>query len=51
VSNKPSLRDVAKQANVSLGTVSNVLNRPQQVSEEMRQSFELFIEQLVINHE
>ena len=34
---KPSLRDVAKQANVSLGTVSNVLNRPQQVSEETRQ--------------
>ena len=34
--NKPSLRDVAKQANVSLGTVSNVLNRPSQVSEEMR---------------
>lgn len=33
---KPSLRDVAKQANVSLGTVSNVLNRPSQVSEEMR---------------
>lgn len=36
MSNKPSLRDVAKQANVSLGTVSNVLNRPSQVSEEMR---------------
>jgi LacI family transcriptional regulator len=36
VPNKPSLRDVAKQANVSLGTVSNVLNRPSQVSEEMR---------------
>lgn len=35
--NKPSLRDVAKQANVSLGTVSNVLNRPSQVSEETRQ--------------
>ena len=37
MSNKPSLRDIAKQANVSLGTVSNVLNRPQQVSEETRQ--------------
>jgi LacI family transcriptional regulator len=36
VPNKPSLRDVAKEANVSLGTVSNVLNRPSQVSEEMR---------------
>lgn len=34
---KPSLRDVAKQAKVSLGTVSNVLNRPTQVSEETRQ--------------
>lgn len=34
---KPSLRDVAKRANVSLGTVSNVLNRPTQVSEETRQ--------------
>ncbi|CAN2224984.1 PurR Transcriptional regulators [Candidatus Nanopelagicaceae bacterium] len=33
---KPSLRDVAKQANVSVGTVSNVLNRPSQVSEEKR---------------
>lgn len=36
VSKKPSLRDVAKQAQVSLGTVSNVLNRPTQVSEETR---------------
>jgi len=32
----PSLRDVAKQANVSIGTVSNVLNRPSQVSGETR---------------
>jgi len=37
MSNKPSLRDVARQANVSLGTVSNVLNRPANVSQEMRQ--------------
>ena len=36
MSNKPSLRDVAKHANVSVGTVSNVLNRPQQVSDETR---------------
>jgi LacI family transcriptional regulator len=36
VANKPSLRDVAKHAQVSVGTVSNVLNRPAQVSEETR---------------
>jgi LacI family transcriptional regulator len=36
VSNKPSVRDVAKQAGVSVGTVSNVLNRPTNVSEETR---------------
>ena len=33
---KPSVRDVAKQAHVSVGTVSNVLNRPSSVSEETR---------------
>ena len=33
---KPSLRDVAKQAHVSVGTVSNVLNHPAQVSEETK---------------
>ena len=33
----PSLRDVAKQANVSVGTVSNVLNNPSKVSTDMRQ--------------
>jgi LacI family transcriptional regulator len=36
VSKKPSLRDVAKLADVSVGTVSNVLNRPLNVSEETR---------------
>jgi LacI family transcriptional regulator len=36
VSKKPSLRDVAKLADVSVGTVSNVLNRPSNVSEETR---------------
>ncbi len=46
VPHKPSLRDVAKQANVSLGTVSNVLNRPQQVSEEMRQKVRKAIDML-----
>jgi LacI family transcriptional regulator len=34
---KPSLRDIAKQANVSIGTVSNVLNRPLRVSAEKRE--------------
>ena len=34
--NKPSLRDVAKHAQVSVGTVSNVLNRPASVSDETR---------------
>ena len=33
---KPSLRDVAKEAQVSVGTVSNVLNRPANVSEQTR---------------
>ena len=46
MSNKPSLRDIAKQANVSLGTVSNVLNRPQQVSEETRQKVRSAIDML-----
>ena len=36
MSKKPSLRDVAKQAQVSVGTVSNVLNRPTNVSEHTR---------------
>jgi LacI family transcriptional regulator len=46
VSHKPSLRDIAKQAKVSLGTVSNVLNRPQQVSEETRQKVRSAIDML-----
>ena len=44
--NKPSLRDVAKHANVSVGTVSNVLNRPQQVSDELRQKVRKSIDML-----
>ena len=36
MSKKPSLRDVAKRAQVSIGTVSNVLNRPTNVSEQTR---------------
>jgi LacI family transcriptional regulator len=46
VPNKPSLRDVAKHAQVSVGTVSNVLNRPSQVSEEMRQKVRKAIDML-----
>jgi hypothetical protein len=46
MSNKPSLRDVAKQANVSLGTVSNVLNRPTSVSEETRKKVREAIDML-----
>jgi LacI family transcriptional regulator len=46
VPNKPSLRDVAKQANVSLGTVSNVLNRPTSVSEETRKKVREAIDML-----
>ncbi len=36
VKKKPTVRDVAKEASVSVGTVSNVLNRPAQVNEETR---------------
>ena len=46
VSNKPSLRDVAKQAGVSLGTVSNLLNRPTNVSEETRKKVREAIDML-----
>ena len=46
MSNKPSLRDVAKQAGVSLGTVSNVLNRPKNVSEETRKKVREAIDML-----
>ncbi len=46
MSNKPSLRDVAKQAQVSVGTVSNVLNRPAQVSEETRKKVREAIDML-----
>ena len=46
MTSKPSLRDVAKQANVSLGTVSNVLNRPTQVSEHTRKKVREAIDML-----
>ena len=45
-SNGPSMKDVAARAGVSLGTVSNVLNRPQLVSERTRRRVETAIDDL-----
>ena len=42
----PSLRDIAKLANVSVGTVSNVLNNPAKVSTDMRKRVQTAISQL-----
>ncbi|HEY0755469.1 MAG TPA: substrate-binding domain-containing protein [Ktedonobacteraceae bacterium] len=42
----PSIREVAQRAGVSLGTVSNVLNRPEMVSEATRLRVQAVIEQL-----
>lgn len=42
----PGIREVAEQAGVSLGTVSNVLNRPEMVSEATRLRVQAVIEQL-----
>ncbi len=42
----PSIREVAEQAGVSLGTVSNVLNRPEVVAEATRLRVQEVIEQL-----
>src|SRR5258707_12600794 len=42
----PSIREVAEQAGVSLGTVSNVLNRPEVVAETTRLRVQAVIEQL-----
>jgi LacI family transcriptional regulator len=39
----PSIKEVAAQAGVSLGTVSNVLNRPEQVSQRTRARVEAAI--------
>ena len=45
-STSPSMKDVAARAGVSLGTVSNVLNRPDQVSERTRGKVHAAIEAL-----
>ena len=41
-----SIREVAKRAGVSLGTVSNVLNRPEIVAEETRERVKSAIEEI-----
>ncbi len=42
----PNIRDVAKEAQVSIGTVSNVLNRPTTVSEVTRKKVREAIDML-----
>ena len=44
--NGPSMQDVAVRAGVSLGTVSNVLNRPHMVSERTRRKVQTAIHEL-----
>lgn len=46
MSQEPSIKDVASRANVAVGTVSNVLNRPHKVSEGTRRRVEKAIEEL-----
>jgi LacI family transcriptional regulator len=46
MSSMSGIREVAKLAGVSLGTVSNVLNRPEIVAEETRQRVQLAIEEI-----
>src|SRR5256885_16841698 len=46
MSSKSSIREVARRAGVSLGTVSNVLNRPEIVAEETRERVKLAIEEI-----
>ncbi len=46
VTNKASLRDTPKLADLSLVTVSDVPNRPQQVSEETRQKVRSVVDML-----
>jgi LacI family transcriptional regulator len=45
-SNGPNMKDVAARAGVSLGTVSNVLNRPELVSERTRRKVQMAIDAL-----
>lgn len=44
--NAPNMKDVARRAGVSLGTVSNVLNRPELVKDKTREKVELAISEL-----
>lgn len=46
--NRPAvgIKDVAREAGVSVGTVSNVINRPEQVSEELRMRVQRAVEHL-----
>lgn len=44
--NRASVKDVAHRAGVSVGTVSNVLNRPERVSPEVRARVETAIDEL-----
>ncbi len=46
MSSTSSIREVARRAGVSLGTVSNVLNRPEIVAEETRRKVQLAIEEI-----
>ena len=46
MSSQSSIREVAKRAGVSLGTVSNVLNRPEIVAEETRERVKSAIEEI-----
>src|SRR5437016_7002095 len=46
MSSMSSIREVAKRAGVSLGTVSNVLNRPEIVAEKTRRRVQLAIEEI-----
>src|SRR5260221_12651839 len=46
MSSMTSIREVAKRAGVSLGTVSNVLNRPEIVAEETRKRVLQVIEEI-----